>query len=158
MSRTVLLAALVAALVAVPSAEARIVIGVSIQNVRPTDTEARFRAVFGTPDGPPSVGRDRSDYGMDFKQGRYHGLFLTKTHRAELISTTSTLQRTRSGVGPGVSRRVALARLHGERCGVVTDLDRGIDVLQCAIRRHGVETDFEIHGGRVIEVVLDAAP
>lgn len=154
----VLLAAVAAALLGAAPAQAKIVVGRSIQGVRPTDTEARFRAVFGAPDGARQFGDHPADYGLYFRQGRYHGLFTTKTRRAVLISTTSPLQRTASGVGPGVSGRTARRRLRGERCATITDLDRDIDVLQCAIRRHGTETDFAIYRGRVLEVSIDSQP
>jgi len=150
-------AALTLALALAAPAGAQIVVGRSIHGVRPTDTEARFRALLGAPDGPRAFGDEPSDYGLDFRGGRYHGLFATKSHRGFYVSTTSSSQRTASGVGPGVSARFARARLHGERCGRIFDADRGIDVTQCAIRRRGTETDFAISFGRVFEVAIDAS-
>jgi hypothetical protein len=136
-------------------ADARIVIGRSIAGIKPTASEARFRAVLGPPDGPRDFGDEPADYGLDFRDGRYHGLFISKTHRAELISTTSRSQRTKSGVGPGVSARFARAVLKGERCGSYYDADRDVDATQCTIRTGVVETYFNIAGGRVFEVVVD---
>jgi hypothetical protein len=138
---------------AVP-AQAKIVIGKSIHGLSPTAGEARFRAVLGAPDGPRDFGEEPADYGLDFRDGRFHGLFMSRTHRAELISTTSRAQRTGSGVGPGVSARFARAQLRGESCGKVFDADRGIDVTQCTIRTGSRETSFNIAGGRVFEVVI----
>jgi len=149
------LAALAALLLATPAA-AKIVIGRSIHGVRATATEQRFRAVFGGPDNARDYGDDPADYGLTFRGGAYHGLFHSKTHRADLISTTSKKERTSTGIGPGVSARLARARLKGEHCASVYDEDRGIDTTQCAVRTGTTETDFNIAFGRVFEVVIDA--
>ena len=148
------LAASLAVLAAAP-ADARIVIGRSIHGISATATESRFRAVLGAPDGPRVFGEDPADYGLDFRDARYHGLFRSKTHRADLISTTSRAERTKSGVGPGVSARFARSALKGETCGSVYDADRGLDITQCTIRTGSAETSFNIVGGRVFEVVID---
>lgn len=148
------LAALAGLLLAAPAADARIVVGRSIRGLTLGASEARFRAVLGPADGPRAFGEEPEDYGLDFLGGRYHGLFMTKTRRAYLISTTSSSQQTASGVGPGVSARFARARLRGERCSPVYDADKQITLTQCAIAGDRVETDVDISFGRVVAVSI----
>ena len=154
MSRGAALAAALIALATTTPATAKIVIGKSIHGLGPGDKEKRFRAVLGAPDGPRDFGEDPVDYGLDFRGARYHALFLSSTHRADLISTTNRRERTSTGVGPGVSAKFASATLKGEHCGRIYDADRGIDIIQCTIRTGSTETSVDIAGGRVFEVEI----
>lgn len=146
---------LVAALPA--AADARIVIGASIHGLRIGDRESRFRTILGAPDGPRDFGEEPADYGLGFRGGRYHAIFDSGRHRATLISTTNPRERTPSGVGPGVSAKLARARLHGERCTSVYDADRQLDVTDCEIRDTNALTSVYLFDHEVFEVDLQAA-
>lgn len=96
------------------TASAGIVPGRSIAGVKVGDSKAQVRKVLGK---PSSVKR----YGGSAAIWRYRGplrgyLLLDKPHGVALITTRSRKQRTRTGVGPGVSYAKTIKKYPKARC------------------------------------------
>jgi len=141
-------AAVAAALLAAPAAEAAVAPGKGIAGVRLGMTQAGVRAVLGR---PLRVVRDTTELGP-FTQYRYRRLdviFFRHT-RATGIFTTRTLERTARGVGVGSTEAAVLAGVPGATC-------RGPARLRvCEVgdpsRRGARVTLFDLQGGRVSQV------
>ena len=145
-----------AALLAAPlPADAAIVTHRSIAGVALGDSETEVIERLG-PFSRRLVGDEPSDYTLTFPRRKLFVNFLTAGERAYLVATESTTQRTKAGVGPGVTARTAKRRLRGERCGRIFDVDREAMVEECVLRRAGSETttSFTILRAKVVQVTI----
>jgi hypothetical protein len=146
--------ALALLVLAVPRAEATIVIGKSISGVKVGDPLSSVTKRYGQP-SRKEVGEESGDYGLWWHPIKLHTLMTSADDTVYLVSTTSTKQRTSRHIGPGVRASTARARLSGERCRSYVDADRERDVVGCDVRSGDVTTSFVIWSGRVREVVLE---
>ena len=145
----VLTAALVAALAVTPAAPAKIVVQKSIAGVQLRTTRAKVIQLLGQ---PPKRRSGTNIFGRwtDFLYARVRVTFQSGPLVTSL-RTTSRLERTARGVGPGSTEAQVRARVTGVRCRT----DAGF--RHCWVGRFlpgRLVTDFQIRRGRVTAVTI----
>jgi hypothetical protein len=134
-----------ATLAGAASADAAIVINRSIAGVEIGDSERAVRAELGRPSSVSNSGGFRT---LRYRRKRID-VFLTRSSRRVFeITTTSTRQRTRSGVRVGISYRQLRRLLRGERCTSTGSL------ASCTVSSRRRVTRFVSIGNRVRSIAL----
>ena len=112
--RRVLVLAVLAALVLVPSASALSVLQKGVAGVRLGMTQAKVRATLGR---PTRVRTGTNDFGL-WREFVYRGLrvHFQGDESVTSITTTRRGERTTSGVGPGSTEAAVRAGVPGVRC------------------------------------------
>jgi hypothetical protein len=144
-------------LVLAPSAHALIAPNDEIGGVRLGMTEAQVVERLG-PFAKKLVGDEPEDYTVTFPKRRLLVNLLAEPDRVFLVATTDRRQRSKLGLGPGVTERKlrrALARQR-LRCGKLFDADRRLYVTDCATpARSNRQTTYRLRRGRIIEVIVE---
>jgi hypothetical protein len=145
----VLVAALVTALVAASAAPARIVVQKGIAGVELRMTRAQVIQRLGR---PPAVRSGSNDFGpwTEFRYPRVRVTFQSG-QRVTGLRTSSRLETTARGVGPGSTEAQVRARVAGVRCRTESGFRHCFVGLFLPGR---VVTDFHIRRGRVASVVI----
>jgi|GEM_PF-2050584 len=150
MTRLPLLAAAAAAGLALPAAASAVIVPQhSIGGVRIGYTAVQTVDAAGP---PVAVDTGRNDFGR-YVRYRYRGFTVTfqGARRVTAVSTRSTLQRTRGGVGVGTTEAVLRGRVRGVRCSTYGDVRACVVGQELPGRR---VTFFALRDGRVIQVTV----
>jgi hypothetical protein len=145
-SGRIFVAALLAAVVIAPTAEAQIAPGQAIANVHLDDSQDAVQAALGPP-------RRVEPPGWEFGGALDGVVTFDSRQRANLIRTRSHRQRTSRKIGPG-SKEASVRHAHPKAACHVRSHGRSICILRSRFHERAAETDFSIAHGEVTQVTV----